>query len=112
MASEDKVPKYPQVTRVPFFLIFTYDKGTLKQNGQTGTAGEPGRDVYQNRAIERKLCLKTLDEYGNRNRFNSQSGSRLKLIVSLAGSHVNHRLKSKIRLERTSFLHCPPYVEL
>ena len=31
----------PFIIRVPFFLIFSFNKGTLNQKGQKGTTQEP-----------------------------------------------------------------------
>ena len=37
----DNFPTGPLITRVPFFLIFSADKGALKQEAQMSTTGEP-----------------------------------------------------------------------
>ena len=36
-----RFPSSPVILRVPFFLLFGFNKGTLKEKGQKGTTGEP-----------------------------------------------------------------------
>ena len=40
-SSESRFPSSPLIIRVPFFLLFGFNKGTQKEKGQKGTTGEP-----------------------------------------------------------------------
>ena len=46
-------PSGPLIIRVPFFLLFGFNKGTRKKKGQKGTTGEPRafRDLGLHKAL-------------------------------------------------------------
>ena len=41
MSLYTRFPSSPLIIRVPFFLLFGFNKGTQKEKGQKGTTGEP-----------------------------------------------------------------------
>ena len=44
-ASQTRFPSSPLIIRVPFFLLFGFNKGTQKEKGQKGTTGEPSKEA-------------------------------------------------------------------